>query len=158
MLPTSCVTGSAEHPRLNRFFAAQPARGWGGKLFERVVHCTFRKGIRFDTDLWTMECLLNGCRLRRANAKQGLISTRYLSKPIMSLTKWATSFASYFIFLSSTAETTDVVYLFKDVTVFFQITISPSHRLSTCFCKEKDSSFLIMTQLANLTDVTVNRS
>jgi hypothetical protein len=107
------------------------ARGWGGNLFERAIHRRFRAGITLhpngmDDDSPTLDIEIKPVESEAG----GYFHTLSVRKEARSRKVAITFLNQYLIPLSSTAETIDSVYISKDVTVLFQITVSPSHDLN----------------------------
>jgi hypothetical protein len=107
------------------------ARGWGGNLFEKAIHRRFRAGITLhpdamDDDAPTLDIEINPVESEAG----GYFHTLSVRKEARSRKVAITFLNQYLIPLSSTAETIDSVYISQDITVLFQITVSPSHDLN----------------------------
>ena len=107
------------------------ARSWGGKLFERAVHRAFRKGFEFEPEAMDDDAPPLRIQIKEFESEAGgyfhTLSVR--AKPG---SQWVSEefLNQYLIPLSSTAETIDSVDILEDVTVLFQMTVSPSHSLN----------------------------
>jgi hypothetical protein len=105
-------------------------RGWGGNLFKQAVHQQFCAGVTFhcqamDNDSPTLDIHINQVKCVGDHYFH-MISVREQARS----RKVAITFSNqYLIPLSSTADTIDSVYISKDVTVLFRITVFPSHDL-----------------------------
>ena len=107
------------------------ARSWGGKMFELGVHRVFRKGIKFeprpmDDDAPPLTVEIKTAE-RESSGYFHTLSVRARPGPRKVGDKFLNH---YLVPLSSTQETVDAVYISDDVTVFFQMTVSPSHNLN----------------------------
>lgn len=107
------------------------ARGWGGSLFEMAIHRRFRAGIRLhpngmDDNSPTLDIEINPVESEAG----GYFHTLSVRKEARSRKVAITFLNQYLIPLSSTAEAIDSVYISKDVTVLFKITVTPSHDLN----------------------------
>ena len=107
------------------------ARGWAGNLFEKAIHRRFRRGITFHPEAMDENSLPLEIKIDPARSEaDGYFHTLSVRKEARSR-KVAIDFLNqYLVPLSSTAETIDSVYISKDVTVLFQITVSASHDLN----------------------------
>jgi len=107
------------------------ACGWGDQLFEMAVHHVLRNGFTFEPKSMDARAPRLCVKIKKANLEAGghfhklsvhaepgscNVGDRFLNQ--------------YLIPLSSTAETIDSASIFKDVTVLFKITVSPSHALN----------------------------
>ncbi|KIM85700.1 hypothetical protein PILCRDRAFT_341997 [Piloderma croceum F 1598] len=106
------------------------AHGWGGNLFEKAIHHRFRAGITLhpkgmDDDSPTLDIKIDPVK----SEADGYFYTLSVRKEAKSRKVAITFLHQYLIPLSSTVKTIDSVYISKDVTVFFQITVTPSHRV-----------------------------
>ncbi len=107
------------------------ARAWGGKLFERAVHRAFRKGIEFDTVAMDDEAPSLRMQIKKAERKAGGYFQTLSIRAEKGSQRVGDKFLNqYLIPLSSTAETIDAACICEDVTVLFQMTVSPSHSLN----------------------------
>jgi hypothetical protein len=90
------------------------ARFWGGKLFERAVHCAFRKGFEFEPEAIDDDAPSLLVQIKKAESEaEGYfhtLSVRADKGP-----------------LSLTAETASTS---SKTSVLFQMTVSPSHSLN----------------------------
>ena len=107
------------------------ARSWGGKLFERAVHRAFRKGIELEPEAMDDDAPPLHIQIKKVESEAG----GYFHKLSVRATPGSRNVGEeflnqYLIPLSSTAETIDSVNILKDVTVLFQMTVSPSHSLN----------------------------
>ena len=105
-------------------------RGWGGKLFERAVHHAFRKGVEFEPEAMDDAPSLH-VKIKRAESEAaGYFHTLSVRAEKESQRVGKQLLNQYLIPLSSTAETIDAVHIEEDVTVLFQMTVSPTHVLN----------------------------
>jgi hypothetical protein len=114
---------------ISRLLSQNGARGFAGSLFEQAAHYTFRAGHRlkprhlidkasFTIDIPKVDDEADGYYHTLAVwAKPGSrdVSTQYLKR--------------YMIPISKREESIDSIWISKDVTVLFQITVSPNHPL-----------------------------
>ena len=106
-------------------------RGWAGKLFEQAVHRRFRRGIKFSPQVMGSSSAALDIQIDEVNDEAECYFHTLAVRTTARSRKVAVNFLNqYLIPLSSTAETIDSVYISRDVTVFFQITVSPSHDLN----------------------------
>jgi hypothetical protein len=107
------------------------ARSWGGKLFERAVHRAFREGIELEPEAMDDDAPPLRIQIKKVESEAGgyfhMLSVR--ASP-GSRNVGEEFLNQYLIPLSSTAETIDSVNILKDVTVLFQMTVSPFHSLN----------------------------
>ena len=107
------------------------ARGWGGQLFELAVHHVLRNGFAFEPKSMDPRAPCLRVKITKTNLEAGgyfhKLSVR--AEPV-SRNVGDRFLNQYLIPLSSTAEAIDAACIFKDVTVLFQITVSPSHALN----------------------------
>ena len=107
------------------------ARSWGGKLFGRAVHRAFRKGIEFDTVAMDDGAPSLRVQIKKVeNEAGGCFHTLSVRAGKWSQDVGGEFLNQYLIPFSSTAETVDAVCISKYVTIFFQMTVSPSHSLN----------------------------
>jgi len=107
------------------------AHGWGENLFEKVIHRRFHTGITLhpngmDDDSPTLDIKINPVKSEAGD----YFHTLSIRKEARSHKVAITFLNQYLIPLLSTAETIDSVYISKDLTVLFQITVSLSHDLN----------------------------
>ncbi len=106
-------------------------RGWGGQLFEMAVHRVLRDGFTFEPR--SMDA--RAPRLRVKIKKTNLEAGGYFHKLSVRAEAGSRSVGDrflnqYLIPLSSTTKAIDAACILKDVTVLFQITVSPSDALN----------------------------
>ena len=103
------------------------ARSWGGKLFERAVHRAFRKGFEFEPEDMDADAPSLIMQIKKAESEAGgYFHTLSVRAEKGSQRVGEKCLNQYLIPLSSTAETIDGVDIFEDVTVLFQMTVSPT--------------------------------
>ena len=112
------------HESLDYLLRNPGARSWGGKLFERAVHHAFRKGFEFEPEAMDDDAPSLLVQIKKAESGAG----GYFHT--LSVRADEEFLNQYLIPLSSTAETIDSVYILKNITVLFQMTVSPSHSLN----------------------------
>jgi len=104
------------------------ACSWGGKLFELGVHRVFRKGIKFEAQPLD-DALIVEIKTAKRESSCYFHTLSVRAKP--GSRKVGNQFLNqYLVPLSSTREAIDAAYISDDVTVFFQMTVFPSHKLN----------------------------
>ena len=107
------------------------ARSWGGKLFERAVHRVFRKGFEFEPEAMDNNAPSLLVQIKKVESEaEGYFHTLAVRAGKGSQRVGEEFLNQYLIPLSSTAETVDSVDILENVTVFFQMTVSPFHSLN----------------------------
>ncbi len=107
------------------------ARSWGGELFELGVHRVFRKGIKFEARPMDDDVPPLIVEIKTAERESSGYFHTLSARAEPGFRKLGDEFLNEYLFpLSSTQETIDAVYISGDVTVFFQMTVSPSHNLN----------------------------
>ena len=107
------------------------SRSWGGKLFKRAVHYTFRKGFEFEPEAMDDDVPSLLVQIKKAESEaEGYFHTLSVRGDKGSQRVGKEFLNQYLIPLSSTAETIDSVVILENVTVLFQMTVSPSHSLN----------------------------
>ena len=107
------------------------ACSWGGKLFERGVHRTFCKGFEFEPEAMDNDAPSLLIQIKKSESEAGGYFHTLADRAGKGSQRVGAEFLNqYLIPLSSTAETIDSVNILENVTVLFQMTVSPSHSLN----------------------------
>ena len=116
---------------IDRLLRTPQAREWAGNLFEKAIHRRFRSGITFHPEAMDGNSLPLEIKVNLIRSEvDGYFHTLSVRKEARSRKATINFFNQYLIPFSSTAETIDSVYISKNVTVLFQVTVSASHNLN----------------------------
>jgi len=136
--------------------------------YSRAVHRAFRKGIVIDTVAMDNEVPSLRVQIKKAKREAGGYFQTLSVRAEKVSQQVGDEFLNQSLFpLSSTAETIDAACICEDVTVLFQMTVSPSHSSTSkaspnsstnCWPLQRNgyvlsSSSLIMKHAASLTNV-----
>jgi len=100
-------------------------------LFERAVHRAFRRGFEFEPEAMDDNAPSLRVKIKKAESEAGGYFHTLSVRADKGSHRVGEEFLNqYLIPLSSTAETVDSIDILDDVTILFQMTVSPSHNLN----------------------------
>jgi len=118
------------HDSIDSLLCNPKARFCSGKLFKRAVHCRFHKGFEFEAEAMDDDAPSLLVKIKKAKSEAGgYFHTLSVWSAKGSQRVGKEFLNQYLIPLSSTTKTIDSIDILKNITVLFQITVSPSHKL-----------------------------